>query len=54
MDATIVRPDNFLRFTAPNVVGRVEIFVGAARESIKHEVLLRTQRSAKWRLKWFG
>src|SRR6185369_6807304 len=38
----------------PDVVRRIEIFVGAGREPIEHEVFLRTQRSAEWRLKWLG
>src|SRR6185369_1193668 len=54
VDAPVVRPDNFLRLTTPDVIRRVEILVGAGRESIQHEIFLRSQRAAEWRLHRLG
>ncbi len=54
VDAAVVGPDDFLRLAAPDVIRRVEILVSARREPVEHEVLLRTQRSAERRLKWFN
>jgi hypothetical protein len=39
VDAAVVRTNYFLRFTTPNVVRRVEIFVGRRRQPVEQEKL---------------
>ena len=54
IDPSVVRPDHFLRFAAPDVICGIEILIGARSEAVEHEELLRTERAAKWGLKRFN